>query len=51
VLKLTLTEPPTAYDRTHWSSRLLAATLAGEGRRFLAVPTTIATLGSRSSAG
>src|SRR5688572_28277311 len=32
VLELTLTEPPTAFGATHWSSRLLAAALAGEGR-------------------
>jgi transposase len=31
VLELTLTEPPTAYGATHWSSRLLAAALATEG--------------------
>ncbi len=31
VLELTLTEPPTQYGATHWSSRLLAAALAGEG--------------------
>src|ERR687894_1730067 len=31
VLELTLTEPPTALEATHWSSRLLAAALAGEG--------------------
>ncbi len=31
VLELTLTEPPTSFGATHWSSRLLAATLAGEG--------------------
>src|SRR5918997_4133345 len=31
VLELTLTEPPTAVGATHWSSRLLAAALAGEG--------------------
>jgi hypothetical protein len=31
VLELMLTEPPTAYGATHWSSRLLAAALAGEG--------------------
>src|ERR671917_37995 len=31
VLELTLTEPPTALGATHWSSRLLAAALAGEG--------------------
>jgi transposase len=31
VLELTLTEPPTAYGATHWSSRLLAAALAAEG--------------------
>src|SRR3954465_4177103 len=31
VLELTLTEPPTAYGATHWSTRLLAAALAGEG--------------------
>src|SRR5918997_3357467 len=31
VLELTLTEPPTAFGVTHWSSRLLAAALAGEG--------------------
>jgi hypothetical protein len=31
VLKLTLTEPPTRFGVTHWSCRLLAAALAGEG--------------------
>jgi hypothetical protein len=31
VLELTLTEPPTAFGATHWSSRLLAAALAEEG--------------------
>jgi transposase len=31
VLELTLTEPPTAYGATHWSSRLLATALAAEG--------------------
>src|SRR5918995_191953 len=31
VLELTLTAPPTAFGVTHWSSRLLAAALAGEG--------------------
>jgi len=31
VLELTLTEPPTQYGATHWSSRLLASALAGEG--------------------
>jgi hypothetical protein len=31
VLQLTLTQPPTAYGVTHWSSRLLAAALAAEG--------------------
>jgi transposase len=31
VLELTLTEPPTALGATHWSSRLLADALAGEG--------------------
>src|SRR5919199_2383373 len=31
VLELTLTEPPTALGATHWSSRLLAEALAGEG--------------------
>src|SRR3712207_3117054 len=31
VLELTLTEPPTALGATHWSSRLLASALAGEG--------------------
>src|SRR5919112_641659 len=31
VLELTLTEPPTSYGSTHWSSRLLAAALAAEG--------------------
>jgi transposase len=30
-LTLTLTEPPTRFGATHWSSRLLAAALAGEG--------------------
>src|SRR5512142_862062 len=31
VLELTLTEPPTEYSVTHWSSRLLAERLAAEG--------------------
>jgi len=31
VLLLTLTEPPTRFGATHWSSRLLASALAGEG--------------------
>ena len=31
VLELTLTEPPTEYGVTHWSSRLLAERLAAEG--------------------
>ncbi len=31
VLELTLTAPPTQYGATHWSSRLLAASLAAEG--------------------
>jgi transposase len=31
VLELTLTEPPTAFRVPHWSSRLLATALAGEG--------------------
>src|ERR687896_1701054 len=31
VLELTLTEPATRFGATHWSSRLLAAALAGEG--------------------
>src|SRR5687767_7427071 len=31
VLQLTLTEPPTSFGATHWSSRLLAAALAAEG--------------------
>src|SRR5918911_712596 len=31
VLQRTLTEPPTALGATHWSSRLLADALAGEG--------------------
>jgi transposase len=31
VLELTLIEPPIAYGATHWSSRLLAAALTGEG--------------------
>src|SRR5919112_6212733 len=31
VLELTLTEPPDQFGATHWSSRLLADTLAGEG--------------------
>jgi transposase len=31
VLELTLTEPPIQYGATHWSSRLLATTMAGEG--------------------
>src|SRR3954471_18828513 len=30
VLELTLTEPPTRFGATHWSSRLLAAALADE---------------------
>src|ERR671910_203328 len=32
VLQLTLTEPPDQFGATHWSSRLLATALAGEGR-------------------
>src|SRR3954465_12516773 len=31
VLELTLTEPPTQFGATHWSSRLLATALAAEG--------------------
>jgi hypothetical protein len=31
VLELTLTEPPTSFGATHWSTRLLAAALASEG--------------------
>jgi transposase len=31
VLELTLTEPPDQFRATHWSSRLLATALAGEG--------------------
>src|SRR5215211_1783731 len=31
VLELTLTEPPDQYGATHWSCRLLATALAGEG--------------------
>src|SRR4051795_5011958 len=31
VLQLTLTEPPDRFGATHWSSRLLAEALAGEG--------------------
>src|SRR4051794_17146927 len=31
VLELTLTEPPDLFGATHWSSRLLASALAGEG--------------------
>ena len=31
LLELTLTEPPTSFGATHWSSRLLASALAGEG--------------------
>src|SRR5919112_780695 len=31
VLELPLTEPPVQFGATHWSSRLLAAALAGEG--------------------
>ena len=31
VLELTLTEPPTRFGATHWSSRLLAAALAAKG--------------------
>src|SRR3954449_5158196 len=31
VLELTLTEPPTQFGATHWSSRLLAGALAAEG--------------------
>jgi len=31
VLELTLTEPPDRFGATHWSSRLLAGALAGEG--------------------
>src|SRR3954469_24161321 len=31
VLELTLSEPPDQFGATHWSSRLLASALAGEG--------------------
>src|ERR671938_926045 len=31
VLELPLTKPPTSLGATHWSSRLLATALAGEG--------------------
>ncbi|MGR7026526.1 IS630 family transposase [Geodermatophilus sp. URMC 62] len=31
VLELTLTDPPDQFGATHWSSRLLATALAGEG--------------------
>src|SRR3954447_4210618 len=31
VLELTLTEPPTRFGATHWSTRLLATALAEEG--------------------
>ncbi len=31
MLELTLTEPPTQFAATHWSSRLLATALASEG--------------------
>src|SRR3954449_6368901 len=31
VLELTLTEPPTRFGATHWSTRLLATALAAEG--------------------
>ncbi len=31
VLQLTLTEPPTRFGATYWSSRLLATALAAEG--------------------
>ncbi|WP_436694528.1 helix-turn-helix domain-containing protein [Geodermatophilus sp. CPCC 205506] len=31
VLELTLTEPPDQFGATHWSCRLLASALAGEG--------------------
>jgi transposase len=31
VLQLTLTDPPTSFGATHWSSRLLATALADEG--------------------
>src|SRR3954462_5988002 len=31
VLELTLTEPPDQFGATHWSSRMLASALAGEG--------------------
>jgi transposase len=31
VLELTLTEPPDQFGATHWSSRLLASALGGEG--------------------
>ena len=34
VLELTLTEPPDRFGATHWSSRLLAGALAGEGTRI-----------------
>src|SRR4051812_4091585 len=32
VLELTLTEPPSQFGATHWSTRLLATALAGEDR-------------------
>src|SRR5215212_1889954 len=35
VLELTLTEPPDQFGATHWSSRLLAGALAGEGTPIL----------------
>src|SRR5829696_8090893 len=38
VLELTLTEPPDQFGATHWSSRLLAAALAGEGTRSRTPP-------------
>src|SRR4051794_41378195 len=47
VLELTLTEPPTQFGATHWSSRLLAAALAAEGSPISHV--TIARTGPRQS--
>jgi transposase len=45
VLGLTLTEPPTRFGATHWSSRLLATALAGEGTPIS--PATIARIWHR----
>src|SRR3954453_10740136 len=45
VLELTLTEPPTSFGATHWSSRLPATALAGEGTPIS--PATVARIWHR----